>query len=118
MRSSFFLSALILATVHSCSRSVSADNTAASSFGGGVVSSSVEVLAFDSGELEFALFKFAFESLDRSTFLLRFAFALDALIIRGTKTTAANPSPAKTMAKIAKIPRSHVHVWRLRSCQE
>ena len=62
------------------------------------MSSSVEVLAFDSAELEFEfglesecrLFKFAFESLGCSTFLLRFAFALDALIMK--KTTAAIPA--------------------------
>src|SRR6185503_10453862 len=124
MRSSFFLSALMLATVHSCSRSVSVDNTAASSVGGGVVSSSV--LAFESAELKFefalefesALFMLTFELLRRSTFALRFAFVLDALIIRGTKTTAAIPSPANTMTKIAKIPRIQGHVWRLRSPSE
>src|SRR6185312_7106549 len=118
MRSSFFLSALRLATVHSCSRSVSVDNTSASSVGGGVVSSSLELLAFDSPELEFARFRFSFELSGRSTFAFRFAFLLDALIIRGNKNAAAIPSPTSTMNNSAKIPRTHGHAWRLPSPEE
>src|SRR4029077_5568050 len=102
----------MFATVHSCSRSVSADNTWASSVGGGEVSSSVELLGCDSAELAFALLKFAFGLLRRCTFALRFAFAFDALIIRGSKITAAIPNPPSTTNKIAKIPTIHGHVWR------
>ena len=64
------------------------------------MSSSVDLLAFESAELEFEfglefecrLFKFAFESLGGSAFLLRFAFALDALIIRGKKPPRQIPA--------------------------
>src|SRR6266545_2034583 len=101
MRSNFFLSALIFATVHSCSRSVRSRNTSPSSVGGDVVSSAELSLVFSLSaaglelRLESRLFRFGFELLRWPRLELRlkeFMFD-DARIILGIMIAAAIPSP-------------------------
>src|SRR6266700_3900261 len=112
MRPSFLLSALILATVHSCSRSVRSCNTFSSSAGGGA-SSALELsllFTFSSAELELGL-----ELLGWGILALKLEGFLfdDARITLGIKIAPAIPSPAKTTNTTARIPRTQGHVLRL-----
>src|SRR6266511_3649855 len=121
MRSNFFLSALIFATVQSCSRSVMSRNTSPSSVGGDVVSSAeLSLLISESAaELELRLesrpFRFGFEPLRWPRLELRLEELVfdEARIILGIMIAAAIPSTAKTTNTIARIPRTQGHVLRL-----
>src|SRR6185436_9257771 len=112
MRSSFFLSALIFAAVHSCSRSVRSDNTCASSVGGGVVLSPFQLsllFSFLFAELELELFELegGGTTLRRSALALTLILVLlfDAFMMLGMNTAAAIPNPAKTISTTARMAR-------------
>src|SRR5687767_428094 len=113
MRLSFFLSALMFATVHSSSRFFRSVSTAASSVGGGVLSSVVSSLSFSLVVPEFRLesgwFKLGLES-RRTLTVLELLFAARSMF--GIKITAAIPSPANSISTSARIPTSQGQVLR------
>src|SRR5712691_8942332 len=123
MRSSFFLSALMLATVHSFSRSLNCASTSSSLVGGGD-EFSPSLLTFPLCAAAFALelaFESAFELLlatlslsgryDRTFAFDEFSFAA-ARSILGTKTAAAIPNPAMAIKSTARIPTTHGQTLR------
>src|ERR1700682_4841871 len=119
MRSSFFLSALILATVHSFSRSVNCDRTSSSLVGAGDKFSLFPVFSAALA-LELA-FEFAFKLVlatlllsgryDRTLAFDEFSFAA-ACSIRGTKIAAAIPNPTMAIKRTARIPTTHGQILR------
>src|SRR5882762_4286926 len=123
MRSSFFLSALMLATVHSFSRSVNCASTSSSLVGAGD-KFSPSLLTFPLCSAAFA-FELAFESTfelllatlsllgryDRTLPLDEFSFAA-ARSILGTKIAAAIPNPAMAIKRTARMPSTHGQTLR------
>src|SRR6266542_1020230 len=120
--SSFCLSALILAAVHSFSRSLRSARTLVLSFGGAEVASSsgaVPVFSFRLSRFEFGagVFEFRFE-LSRS---LRWIFALAvarflfeaARIMFGIRIAATIPSPTMPMNATARMPTTLGQTFRL-----